>query len=203
MEIQQKTGHNLLSLGVTAEFSIDEIVGAITSQNPSLSLSSSPSSSSSSSSSSVLLKPMNHSEQGTDVCEAEVLGFQIPCQNLTGRVSNPCILLTGVFSDFGVSVLCSLLEGENTRNVVCLLSENEASRWENEIHNIIPMDRDQSQVTTLTADLTKKFLGLSGEDWEWWTKKIDEIIHTASNGSWLGSYAALKPINVDRTREMI
>ena len=58
-------------------------------------------------------------------------------------------------------------------------------------------------MTTLTADLTKKFLGLSGEDWEWWTKKIDEIIHTASNGSWLGSYAALKPINVDRTREMI
>ena len=58
-------------------------------------------------------------------------------------------------------------------------------------------------MTTLTADLTKKFLGLSGEDWEWWTKKINEIIHTASNGSWLGSYAALKPINVDGTREMI
>jgi thioester reductase-like protein len=98
------------------------------------------------------------------------------------------VLLTGATGFLGSEVLDRLRSRTNAR-ITCLA------------HRRIPL-RD-GRVDFVAGDLTQPHAGLSDADWKQLAASVDCICHSGASINWVGSYQALRAVNVLGTRELL
>jgi len=125
----------------------------------------------------------------------------------TGRSSAPrAFLLTGATGFVGSFVLEELL-ARTTADVHCLIRADEAmgmrrileARERYELSGRF----DVGRVICVPGDLQRPRLGLADDQYERLSAELDAIFHVGAWVNWVYPYEALKPTNVDGTREVI
>jgi thioester reductase-like protein len=61
----------------------------------------------------------------------------------------------------------------------------------------------EKRVRAIPGDLTRRDLGLRAEDWSALTTRVQAVFHSGANVNYVRSYDALRPHNVDGTRELV
>ncbi|MBO5879232.1 MAG: AMP-binding protein [Clostridia bacterium] len=109
------------------------------------------------------------------------------------------VLLTGATGYLGSHILRELLKRK--MHVICLV------RDENKLKDILryyfPKEHEYFRYKVKRGDITKKKLGLSDEDYELLTTKVDMVIHTAANVSHAGHYDDFERTNVQGTKNIV
>ncbi|EEU43643.1 uncharacterized protein NECHADRAFT_70660 [Fusarium vanettenii 77-13-4] len=103
------------------------------------------------------------------------------------------VALTGATGFLGLAILKSLLRDERISRVHCLAVRS-PSKATDEVFK-------SPRVVVHPGDLSSPRLGLSEDEFDTLSKKLDIIIHNGAEVSFLKSYQSLKRANVSSTRE--
>lgn len=120
-----------------------------------------------------------------------------------------CIFLTGSTGFIGRVILVSLLEIFPDSSIICLVRNKTKSELkyllqENQLWNS-KYDKkwETDKVEVLSSDLSKLYFGLSEEDFQKLSDRVDCIIHSAAQINTLLGYPHLKLPNVEGTLNVI
>jgi thioester reductase-like protein len=125
------------------------------------------------------------------------------------RVSN--VLLTGSTGFFGPFLLSSFLRGTPYTYYVLARDTDSASgmaRIRAALHAARvwnpALDREmERRVHVLCGDVADYNLGLRSQQWKWLSTRVQAVFHNAALVNYVLNYDALKPHNVDGTRELL
>lgn len=142
--------------------------------------------------------------------ESEVeLSYSICPDNITfGSLIEPSnIFLTGATGFLGAFLLYELLEQTNS-TIYCLVRSSNEKKGKLRIQNNLDSyglwkARYISRVKPVIGDLSKPYLSLSNEQFQWIASQIDTIFHSAASLNFVHPYSALKAVNVIGTKEVL
>ena len=109
---------------------------------------------------------------------------------LTPLTSADHILLTGASGFLGIELLNRLLAQTDAR-ITCLVRAG------------VSLPHDPARVEIVRGDLAFPRAGLSDDDWLRLAASVECICHAGASISWIGSYEALRRVNVLGTRELL
>ncbi|RUT07247.1 hypothetical protein DSM106972_025080 [Dulcicalothrix desertica PCC 7102] len=117
------------------------------------------------------------------------------------------IFITGVTGFLGAFILQELLD-KTQANIYCLVRAKSHKKANQKVkHNLdcygLWDNTYSSRIICILGDLSQPKLGLTENDFNDLAQKIDIIYHSGALLNWVCSYAALKPINVLGTHEII
>jgi thioester reductase-like protein len=118
-----------------------------------------------------------------------------------------CIFLTGATGFLGTSLLAELLRASGA-DVHCLVRARDERHGSERLHGALEAFSlsDESfaeRIVAVPGDLSKPFLGLSVEQFERLSMRIDAIYHCGATVSAVQPYTALRDVNVLGTREVL
>ncbi len=131
-----------------------------------------------------------------------------PATPLTEPVINPDhIFLTGATGFLGAFLLYELLE-QTSSQLHCLVRATNPERGMQRIRENLQTyglwrDRFNDRIVTVVGDLSQPWLGLTLEQFDSLAQQLDLIYHNAAYLNFVYPYAALKPINVLGTQEVL
>ena len=102
------------------------------------------------------------------------------------------VLLTGATGFLGSTLLRALIERTSAR-VTCLVRPG---------HHVEPV-LDSERVEIVQGDLAFPSAGLSAADWWTLTANVDAVCHVGASINWIGSYEALRQVNVFGTLALL
>jgi myxalamid-type nonribosomal peptide synthetase MxaA len=117
------------------------------------------------------------------------------------------IFLTGATGFVGVHVLQQFLK-QSKADIYCLVrctqpQEGKAKIIKSLKHFHLWDDSYESRILAVKGDLSQEGLGIAQNEWEFLSQDIDMIFHNGGAVNFIYPYQALKPINVNGTREII
>jgi thioester reductase-like protein len=121
------------------------------------------------------------------------------------------VLLTGATGFLGPFLLRSLLDQTNAVYTVLMRAADPSAARERlttaletaGLYDLRTAEAFDARVRVLCGDLTSPRLGLSDHVWSQLTETIDTIVHNAAWVDYLLDYHALRPSNVEGTRELL
>jgi thioester reductase-like protein len=134
-----------------------------------------------------------------------------PCEPARAGAELTDVLLTGTTGFFGPFLLSSLLR-ETPFTLHVLIRAADQSAGMDRIREALRRARLltpsvaaelEKRVLVVPGDLARRDLGLSSEAWTALTSRVQAVFHSAAHVNYVASYDALKPHNVDGTRELI
>jgi len=119
------------------------------------------------------------------------------------------ILLTGATGFLGVYLLYELLLNTQA-TIICLVRSTDDAhalqRVKNKIeeqHISITESILEQRCTFIKGDIGQPFLGLGKKEYDYWSKNVDVVFHSAAEINYVASYKSLKNANVDGTKNTI
>ena len=121
------------------------------------------------------------------------------------------VLLTGPTGFFGPFLLASLLQ-ETPYSYVALTRADTPAHGMQRIRDGLgdsrltwpTLEQDlQQRVRVVCGDMSKRGFGLSSQEWHDLGASVDAVIHNAALVNYSMNYSAMKPHNVDGTRELL
>ncbi|WP_338910501.1 amino acid adenylation domain-containing protein [Mycetohabitans rhizoxinica] len=116
------------------------------------------------------------------------------------------VLLTGATGFVGRYILLELLRQTNA-NVICLVNEKDKKEAMKRVVSALKetqrQDLDISRISTICGDLSKKDFGLSHQEIEYLSDKVDAILHNGAAVNHFFSYHELRQANVLATEALI
>jgi len=109
------------------------------------------------------------------------------------------ILLTGATGFLGAHILWQLLRRK--MNVVCLVRSED--RLRSTLKGYFPGEYEFMSYKVVKGDIEKEHFGLSREEYEILTNRVDMVIHTAANVQHAGHYSKFELTNVIGTQNVI
>jgi thioester reductase-like protein len=121
------------------------------------------------------------------------------------------VLLTGATGFLGPFLLRSLLDQTGAVYTVLMRATDPSAARERlttaletaDLYDLRTAEAFDARVRVICGDLTSPQLGLSGDIWSQLTETIDTIVHNAAWVDYLLDYRALRPSNVEGTRELL
>ncbi|MCG8336165.1 MAG: thioester reductase domain-containing protein [Proteobacteria bacterium] len=132
----------------------------------------------------------------------------IPSSNSIDLSKGPSkVLLTGATGFLGAYLLHQLINTTQLE-IICLVRPKSPTPVDERVYDNLTQyglwkEEYKERIRVIKSDLSQPRLGLSETVWSELARTVDVIYH---NGSWLNfaqPYAALKPTNVDGTKEML
>ena len=114
-----------------------------------------------------------------------------PCGPISLRAARH-VLLTGATGFLGSTLLRALIERTPAR-VTCLVRPG---------RHLEPV-LDSERVDIVRGDLACPSAGLSAADWRTLTASVDAVCHAGASINWIGSYEALRQVNVFGTLALL
>ncbi|HEV3309018.1 MAG TPA: thioester reductase domain-containing protein [Chloroflexota bacterium] len=160
---------------------------------------------------------LKHLKDEHDRYERESMRFDAKLGHMEGaRTETPArplerVLLTGPTGFFGPFLLASLLQNTPYEYHALTRAEDSAGGMDRIREALdhsrlwwpgLEEDLDQ-RVKVICGDVSKRNLGLSAGDWQGLTTSVEAVIHNAALVNYSQNYSALKPHNVDGTRELL
>ncbi|MCX4543081.1 type I polyketide synthase [Streptomyces sp. NBC_01565] len=117
------------------------------------------------------------------------------------------ILLTGATGFLGAFLLRDLMRS-TTATVHCLVRGEDRAGATRRLHENLAWyqvwdDIDPSRLSVVVGDLTATRLGLTEEEFDDLSRRVDVVYHAGATVSWVRPYTALAPGNVGGTREVL
>lgn len=109
------------------------------------------------------------------------------------------VLLTGATGFLGSHILRELLKRK--LHVICLVRSEQ--KLKEVLKYYFPQEYEYFRYKVKIGDITSPSLGLSAEDYETLTHKVDMVIHTAANVSHAGHYEEFERTNVIGTQNVV
>jgi thioester reductase-like protein len=121
------------------------------------------------------------------------------------------VLLTGGTGFLGPFLLRSLLDKTTAAYTVIVRAADPAAARERLKSNLVaaglydPRTEEafEARVAVVCGDLASPNLGLSADTWQELTESVDTIVHNGALVDYVLNYDALRPANVDGTRELL
>lgn len=119
--------------------------------------------------------------------------------NLVYETEPKYILLTGATGFLGAHILRELLR--HKMNVVCLVRNEE--RLRPALKNYFPKEYEYFSYKVVKGDIEEAHFGLTDEEYNTLTQRVDMVIHTAANVHHAGYYSDFERTNVIGTQNVI
>ena len=139
------------------------------------------------------------------------LGVPPHCEPVDRETELTDVLLTGTTGFFGPFLLSSLLRDTPFRFHALIRATDRGAGMDRiraalrRAHLLTPALEGEldKRVRVVPGDLTLHNLGLGPEPWQALTENVQAVFHSGANVNYVRSYDALRPHNVDGTRELI